>query len=804
MQNRLIVILFSILSAAPAWTQLVTNGGQSPTALVQNVLVGNGVTVSNISYTGSPGAIGYFNGANTNVGLAEGIIMTTGTIQNTTAFGQRQGPHGPNDSANAGVDNNFPGYGLLNNLIGGGASTFNAAVLEFDFVPLADQVEFRYVFGSEEYPEYVGSQFNDVFGFFISGPGLPGNVNIARIPGTSVPVAINNVNNGSNNTGPCMNCAYYVNNGTGNNAPFNSNPIYVQYDGLTQVLTARANVVCGATYHIILAIADVGDGIYDSGIFLEANSFSSPVLVDVQYQLSSLSFNNDYTMAEGCTDATITLTRYGNDLSDPMTIPITVSGTATMGVDYSNIPSSVTFAPGQNQVSFTITAFADGITEGLETIIMDFGIPDPCGNSNTTRVTLAIDDVVDLEVVLNDTEVECEGQSATLTAIPSGGGGGYNYLWNTGETTPSITVAPTVTTNYSVTVSDNCLNQSVTVSAQVFVPQFGPIVLSVSDDVVDPCPYVPYTFAVEANGGAGGFQYMWFDNFGETYGNQVTQFVQPGVSTTYYVMVEDRCGQQAMDSVSVTITSPPLVPFVLGDTTICIGDSALLVAGATGGYGDYYFYWPHSGETTNAVWVKPRQTGPIQVIVSDDCGTFTVSAFGNVEVLQPIANFHIVSSTFFEDLPVQFQNATFGANQYFWEFGDGNTSTMVHPSNVYTEPGIYYVTLYAENEIGCRDSITKPLRILPEFYIYVPNTITPNGDGFNEWFEVSTINVIEFEIRIFNRWGEQLFHSNDKRFVWDATYNGQPVPDGVYVYKLSYISINGDEDTIYGHVNVLR
>jgi gliding motility-associated-like protein len=800
----LIILMWFLGSFLTIPAQLVTSGGQSPQSLVQNVLVGNGVTVSNISFSGSPAAIGYFNGAGTTIGLQEGIIMTTGTIQNTTAFGQRQGPHGPNDAANAGVDNNYPGYGLLNNLLGGGAATYNASVLEFDFVPLADVVEFRYVFGSEEYPEYVGSQFNDVFAFFISGPGIAGNNNIARIPGTNVPVAINNVNNGSNNSGPCMNCTYYVNNGQGNNAPFNANPMYIQYDGFTKVLTATSNVVCGEKYHIIIAIADVGDGIYDSGIFLEANSFSSPVSVDVQYELSSLSFNNDYTMAEGCTDATITLTRYGNDLSAAMTIPISVSGTATMGTDYSPIPSSITFAANQNQVSFSITAFADGLTEGLETIIMDFGIPDPCGNSNTTTMTLAIDDVTDVLVTVADTEVECEGESATLIAVASGGGGGYNYLWSTGETTSSITVSPSETTSYTVTVSDNCLDQSVSATAQVFVPEFGPIVLSASDDVTDPCPYVPYTFAVEANGGAGGFQYMWLDNFGNTFGNQPTQFVQPGTSTTYYVMVEDRCGQQAMDSVTVTITSPPLIPFVLGDTTICIGDSALLVAGATGGYGNYYFYWPHSGETTNSVWVKPRQTGPIQVIVTDDCGTFSVSAFGQVEVLQPIANFNIVSSTFFEDLPVQFQNATFGANQFDWEFGDGNTSTMVHPSNVYTEPGVYYVTLYVENEIGCRDSITKPLRILPEFYIYVPNTITPNGDGFNDWFEVSTVNVVEFKIRIFNRWGEQVFYSDDKRFMWDATYDGKPVPDGVYVYRLSYISINGDDETIIGHVNVLR
>jgi len=808
-----------VISVLLLWTfsnvsaQLVTSGAQGPQALVQNVLVGSGVTVSNINYTGAPQAIGYFNSQNANVGLSEGLIMTTGTIHNTG-----DGPHGPNNQSNAGYDNGRPGYGLLTNLTNGG-STHNAAILEFDFVPYADYVEFRYVFGSEEYPEYVCTSFNDVFGFFISGPGIAGLQNIAKIPGTNSPVAINTVNSGSvgsvggANAQHCSaldpnwqsNSQYYVANGNGNQGPYNSNSQYIQYDGLTKVLTASSNVICGQTYHIIIAIADVGDGIYDSGIFLEANSFSSPVFVDVSYQLSSLSFNNDYTMAEGCTNATITLTRYGEDLSEPLTVPIWVSGTATPGVDYSdNIPNSVTFGPGQSQISFTITAFEDGILEGLETIIIEFGVPDPCGGNENYTITLAIDDVMPVSVELDDNQVDCPGATVFLTAEPTGGGLGYNYLWSTGETTQTIEVSPSVTTSYTVTVTDNCLNETASATNEVFVPMFGPIILNTTDDIVDPCPYVLYTLTVEAMGGAGTYSYLWYDNFGVNYGLSNVQNVQPAFTTTYYILVEDYCGESALDSVTITITSPPLEPYVLGDTTICLGDSALLTAWATGGYGDYYFYWPHSGETTNQVWVSPRQTSQIYVIVSDDCQTFTVQSFGSVEVLQPIANFLISSGTLFEDLPIQFENTTYGGNTYYWEFGDGQTSTAVHPSNIYDEPGTYFISLYAENEIGCRDSITKSIRILPEFYIYVPNTITPNGDGHNDFFFASTINVVSLEIRIFNRWGEELFYSDDKRFQWDGIHNGLPVPDGVYVYKLHYLSINGDDELIYGHVNVLR
>ena len=168
--------------------------------------MGFGVEVSNVTYSGSLEAIGKFNGSVTTLGIDEGIIMTTGTIADVEA-----GPHGPNDLTNAGVDNAMPGYPPLSNLFE--ISTFNASVLEFDFVSISDTVQLEYIFGSEEYPEYINTQFNDVIAFFISGPGINGVRNMALIPNTSLEVNINSINNGQSNSGPCNYCIYYNFNG---------------------------------------------------------------------------------------------------------------------------------------------------------------------------------------------------------------------------------------------------------------------------------------------------------------------------------------------------------------------------------------------------------------------------------------------------------------------------------------------------------------------------------------------------------------------------------------------------------------
>ena len=177
----------------------------------------------------------------------------------------KKGPVGPNN--NSGATTNWNGVSTehgdadLDDLING--STFDAVVLEFDFIPQGDTVEFQYIFASEEYPEFVFS-FNDVFAFFISGPGISGGVqNLALVPGTSDPVSINTINSSTNS-------ALYTPNGTGSVGESQyTNPKVVQFDGFTVPLTAISKVTPCKTYHLKIAIADVADGSYDSGVFLK-------------------------------------------------------------------------------------------------------------------------------------------------------------------------------------------------------------------------------------------------------------------------------------------------------------------------------------------------------------------------------------------------------------------------------------------------------------------------------------------------------------------------------------------------------
>ncbi|MNK05609.1 Calx-beta domain protein [compost metagenome] len=783
-------------------SQLVTSP-QSAASLVQNTLLGPGVTVSNINFTGSSAAIGRFTANGTNLGINSGIVITTGTIANNG-----NGPQGPNNQSNSGVDNNYPGFSALTALAG--AQTHDASILEFDFIPYADTVRFRYVFGSEEYPEFVGSEYNDAFAFYISGPGIPGVRNMAMLPNGGGVVTINNVNNGNPGNGgvgggpsPAVNPQYFVPNGNGNQAPYNGSSAYIQYDGFTKVLEAVSKVECGKTYHLIIAIADAGDGIYDSGIFLEANSLTSKVPIEIEYAMSSDPFNDGKTMAEGCVSTTVTLKRTKN-LSQTVTVPIIVSGTATEGVDYTNIPNSVTFNPGQSVITFNFEAFADGITEGIETIDLEFQVLDACGNLNPFFINLQIGDIEPVEVTVNSVDKLCPQDEAELIAIPGGGSGPYTFLWSTGETTPSIVVNPTATQNYTVSVTDNCLNETATATATVTVPIYDPIVLTSTPDITEICPYVPKELTVQVTGGADNYTYSWSLANGTILGTNDTLNVIPSTSTMYYVKVTDQCGVFALDSVLYTITSPPLVLVMSPNQIICPLDTVPISVSSSGGYGQHFYLWFHSGETTPQVFVNPAVTTSYTVSVSDECQTFTVEGTTKVTVIEPVANFVISSKTLFEDLPITFQNLTAGGETYYWEFGDGQNSTLVHPNNTYDVPGTYYVTLIATNYLGCKDTIVKPITIQEEYWIYVPNTFTPDGNQFNNTFKASMINIRDIEVSIYDRWGVLVFYSTSVRWEWDGTYKDLPVPDGTYTYKIKYTSRSNFSDEIVGHVNVLK
>ncbi|MBL0013836.1 MAG: choice-of-anchor L domain-containing protein [Flavobacterium sp.] len=282
MTKKLLIVFLFLTYFAKA--QLIIDNTLTPAQLVQNVLVGQGVVPFNIKFNRSfPAATAIRDQAakfSTNfnpsgLGLDSGILLTTG--QSVVALG-------PNNDTGSELATTIPVTGEVDLGTLTGQSIQNSSILEFDFVATGLVLNFDYVFASEEYPEWTSSIYNDVFGFFLSGPGLlgpyaGGAINIAVTPTTntgSSAVSIGNVNNGTANAGPCRNCAYYVNNTIAANPSYT----YIQYDGFTVPLRATAPLICGETYHIKLAIANVSDSAWDSGVFIKNFRIEPLVLLD--------------------------------------------------------------------------------------------------------------------------------------------------------------------------------------------------------------------------------------------------------------------------------------------------------------------------------------------------------------------------------------------------------------------------------------------------------------------------------------------------------------------------------------------
>ncbi len=251
------ITAMALSSAANA---LVINPENNGTALA-NTILGSGISISNVNYSGADGASGTFTGGNS-AGLAidKGIVLSTGQATNAI---------GPNTTNGAGTDNGAAGYSPLTDI--SGFTTFNASILKFDFEfngGTGGDLFFNFVFGSEEYLEWVNSSYNDVFGFFVDG------VNVALTPGSGDPITINTINTSQNS-------GLFVDNTTG---------IYnTQMDGFTKSLQITLKGLSAGLHTMEFAIADAGDAVLDSWIFIEAKSFAdTPVGVPEPSSLTLL------------------------------------------------------------------------------------------------------------------------------------------------------------------------------------------------------------------------------------------------------------------------------------------------------------------------------------------------------------------------------------------------------------------------------------------------------------------------------------------------------------------------------------
>lgn len=245
----------SIIAQVDTLNQIFIDTSYSNIDMVSDFFNSDCVEISNATFTGTASNAGFFDAGNSDLGINFGIVLSTGNVNEI--------PFTPDyfASSNQGIAGDSDLAGLTM------GSSYDAVVLEFDFTALSsDTIFFEYVFASEEYPEYVGSSFNDVFAFFVTDE--TGNlVNRATIPGQGdTPVAINNVNQD-------LNADFYIPYGL-------QGGLFHSFDGMTTPLPAVFEIVEGESYHVKIGVSDIGDGIFDSGVFIGVGSLCNDDFVD--------------------------------------------------------------------------------------------------------------------------------------------------------------------------------------------------------------------------------------------------------------------------------------------------------------------------------------------------------------------------------------------------------------------------------------------------------------------------------------------------------------------------------------------
>ncbi len=638
----LLVITFSYAGA-----QLKVTGGISNATLINN-LVGPGVTVSNVVVNcggKNSNQYGTFTATtSTGLGLTNGILMTTGSIQNAAMAYD-------NDD---GICNNNGSSPTQDACVQADITTtrqYDQCIITFNIVPSCDTFNVKYVFASEEYPMWVGSRYNDAFGFFVNGPKPGGGTyncqNVALIPGTTTPVTINNVNSGSNS-------AYFRDNTMGSD-PSNST---INYGGLTVPLDAVIAVEPCATYTMELVVTDINDCLYDSGVFL-------------QYQ--GIACVADQTLAVLPKTATICA---GN----PVTL--TATGMAT----YTWSPATGLSATAGATVTASPTVTTKYIVTGVNSCITE---------KDSVTVT------VNPGPVLNVTPTAptiCAGGSVNLTA--SGSSGSYTWSPATGlSSTAGATVSANPSSTSTFTVSSTVSGCTGTKPVTVTVIQTPTVTINPSAPSI-----CSGNNALLSASGATSYTWSPFTALSATTGANVK--ANPSSTTTYTVTGSVGACPGPPATVVVTVNPTPTLVVAPSAPTICPGGNVdLTVTGA--GSGASYTWAPATnlnattGDTVNAT---PVSTTSYTVSGTSAAGcpgtpqsvTVTVAASLNLAVTSVSPSICLGGSTQL--------NAT-GAATYSWKPAAGLSCTNC-PNPVATPTATTTYTLVGTSG-SCSDSITS-------------------------------------------------------------------------------------------------
>lgn len=703
--------------------------------LVEEVFIkGDCANISNIRSIGDPRGLGFFEGG-LPIGMETGLIIATGDVAGA------QGPNLSEGWTSQFNDTNEDIY--LKDLSTG--FLFDNVGIEFDFVPQKEVVSFRYVFASEEYCEFVGSIFNDVFGFFVSGPGINGPfengaINVALIPETNDLVAINSVNHR-------FNPEFYVKNELQTDAnkcgiPFSPrNPSEIEYDGFTVVLEAIFEVIPCETYNIRLVVGDVGDDKLDSAVFLEAKSFDIGPQVEVKYSPEIAEAGN--VLVEGCNQGRIVFQRsdqirFDQDLE--VSYRFTKNSNAESGVDFPNIPNPIIIPANTFSVSIPMEAFPDDVNEQAEILGIELDIACNCTRVDNTLAILK--DPEPMEAIV-DTTVLCRDEPGEVEIELSQGTGGYRYLWETGSRqNPLLLLSAEEERSYQVTVTDLCED---TLSAALPVTLIAQGQASLSG-VFDWCPGTDLQVPIDLTGQAPwALEYQLGDN---------RVFRDNVISSPFFVPInqtgtlaltffsDDNCTGIINGQINIEPMGPLANPVVI--PLECPGTATASIQLNVQSQAAYTIQW--NSPVDNPENPTNLSEGNYQFVITDENGcTYT--------------------------------------DQIVIDEPDLATALINKCSSFDLESNVYIPNAFSPNNDGNND----------EFRIFVNQDI------------VATVKTM----RIFDRWGNlvferQDFEPGDRRVAWDGFHRGQLLSPGVYIYSLEFEDVLGQITILRGSVALMR
>jgi gliding motility-associated-like protein len=643
-------------------------------------------------------------GDNSDLGLERGLLLTNGDIFWAV---------GPNTSAGAGnpnADNGAPGdpdLDYLSGVFGDNTPSTNACVIELDVFVATNELTFEYVFGSEEYPEFVDDIFNDIFAFFISGPGIVGDpnignqLNIAVLPdGNNTPVQINSVNN-------LTNWQYYRN---------NNNGLSIEYDGMTsdflgvkKSLTARAGVIPCNTYRLKLAIADRGDEIYDSGVFIAELKGGTPQLF-VQFN-SGINY-----LVEDCTNQPDeVIIQLSSAFEDTTSFNVTIGGTATLGVDYLlNIPSVITFLPGQTQLAFPIIPLSDMEEEPIETITITLSNDFGCGNVVYSTIEIELHDALNVQIFAGqDTAFVCQDSSLVLSVT-----GASSYFWTpvnilSSPTSPNPAASPAESQWVYVEGSVGpCLAYD-SIYLQIIDPEIAVIAL----DPTAICQGDSVQLAVIDNVNGQGLS--WSPTAGLSDPASPMPIARPQTTTTYTASV-NVAGCVVSDTITIDV-SPFEFPQLANDTLICQNYSVQLATPFPGPVTTQYAWSPTAGlddPSSPAPIATPDETTTYQLIATSANGACADTAEVTITVLPAdvdILNPDTTAICLGEVAVLTAVTSTGSADNLLWAPFDGTLSDTLGLSvTVTTSVSNWYYATFFVGDCLVFDSVYVRVDSLPD------------------------------------------------------------------------------------------